>query len=338
MKNKIRKIAQEFIEKRIFPGCAIKAGNSKEVFFEDYIGTIDEKVPTSAQSLYDVASLSKVVATLPAVLVLLQNGRIDIEDSVKKYIPIQSDDIVIRHLLTHTSGMQPYSESYRFTDNPDSLVNELYKVAPLREPEKEVVYSCLNFIFLKKVVDAVTGDFESFVKESVFQPLQMNNTFYKPGDIDNVAPTSERENKRIIGMPDDELAYYLGGVSGNAGVFSTADDVFKYSCEWLSPNKVLSRAAVNTAVKPWTDQINGDRKGLGWMLFTNRCSGGSLLSEKSFGHTGFTGTSLWIDPENDIAFTILTNRCFYQRHTSKNEIWEFRRRVHHVLMSEYLKG
>ncbi len=338
LKKRIREITQEYIDAKIFPGCAIKFGNDRNVFFEDCIGTVDERKPMNKDILFDVASLSKVIGTLPAILVLFQEGKIDIEDKVKKYIPIQSENILIRHLLTHTSGMQPYSTSYKYAENPEELINELYQIAPLREPEKEVVYSCLNFIFLKKVVDAVTGDFKSFVNDSVFKPLEMYNTCYVPEKLENVAPTSYRDGARIKGMPDDELAYYLGGVSGNAGVFSNIDEVFKYGCEWLNPTNILSKATVKMVLRKWTEGINGDKKGLGWMLYTNRCSGGSLLSDKAFGHTGFTGTSLWIDPENELVMTILTNRCFYQRHTTKDEIWEFRRRIHHTLVSAYTKG
>jgi CubicO group peptidase (beta-lactamase class C family) len=139
----------------------------------------------------------------------------------------------------------------------------------------------------------------------------------------------------LRGLPDDELAFYLGGISGNAGLFTCILDLCRYAQEWIKPTRVLVPSLTALATRPWTLGMMGDFKGLAWAMHTSRTSDGSFFSEKSYGHTGFTGTSLWIDPEKKRFVAILTNRCFYERHTiqSKDNIWEFRRKAAQIAMS-----
>jgi CubicO group peptidase (beta-lactamase class C family) len=232
--------------------------------------------------------------------------------------------------------MPPYSLAYHFKNTREEIIDEIKKEQFKELPQTRVRYSCLNYILLMDMVNSITGNFREFVKKEVFTPLNMKNTDYLPTETTNTAPTSERDGKLLRGKVDDELAYYLGGISGNAGLFTNMNDMLKYARELLNPKKVLSKPMMNTATRPWTEKIPGDLKGLGWMMYDNDSSGGSLLSEKSFGHTGFTGTSLWVDPVQEIAIVILSNRCFYSRHERKTEMWRFRRVVSNALVSHFL--
>jgi len=334
----IRDIVNETIKEKLFPGVLIGLTNSKETLYQEAFGTIDEKRQTTLETLYDLASLTKVTSTLPACLKLIEKGEIDLFDKVSDYIDFTDNDTLIWHLLTHTSGMPPYSSAYQYKEAREDILQEI-KMEPFKEPVgNHIRYACLNFILLMEIVEKVTGNFKEFVYNEIYKPLNMNSTCYLPKDNHNIAPTSQRNGKLLAGEPDDELAYYLGGVSGNAGIFSNMIDMLSYAREMLNPGKVFSKEIIKTSTRAWTQQLKGDPRGLGWLGYTRSSSGGSLLSENSFGHTGFTGTSLWIDPENDYAIVILANRCFYYRHEKIAEMLRFRRRISNRLVSAISRG
>jgi len=337
--NCLSEITEAYLQQKVFPGGVIGFGNADR-FSVFPFGKLDEEQPVCVEALYDVASLTKVVATLPAVFTLVQKGKIDLEDPVSRFLPVPYPSIRVWHLLTHSSGFPPYSDAYKWAANPEEILQEIYRNPWVKEPGKEVVYSCLNFILLKQIVASIVGDYAAYLKEAVFAPLGMNKTGFLPDNQEPIAPTSFRDGVRLRGLVDDELAYYLGGVSGNAGLFSCIEDLCRYAQEWIRPRHILVPSTVALATRPWTSQIPGDPKGLGWALHTSRTPGGSLFSPNSFGHTGFTGTSLWIDPDHGRFVCILTNRCFYDRHTaqSKDAIWEFRRRVAQVAVSIMERG
>jgi len=329
----IKQIVDEAINKKLFPGVVIGATNSKSNLYLKSFGTLDERTPVNINSLYDIASLTKVTSTLPAVLNLVQTGDLDLFDKVSDFIEFTDNETLIWHLLSHTSGMPPYSSAYHYKNSREEILHEIKTELFKKQPGKQVVYSCLNYILLMTIVEQITGNFQTFVSDKIFKPLDMENTGYSPNDKTNIAPTSIRKGKLLKGEPDDELAYYLGSISGNAGIFSNAPDLLKYAREMLEPKKVFAKQTIQTSIRKWTEGITGDDKGLGWMHYTYASSGGSLLSETAFGHTGFTGTSMWIDPENDLAIVILANRCFYSRHERIAEMLRFRRRISNRLVS-----
>ncbi|MFP4460964.1 MAG: serine hydrolase domain-containing protein [Thermotogota bacterium] len=334
----IKQIVEEAIKRKLFPGVVIGVSDSSNTLYSEAFGTLEEKTPTTLETLYDIASLTKVTSTLPAILKLIQAGDIDLFDKVSDYIEFTDHETLIWHLLTHTSGMPPYSAAYQYKSNRDEILREIKLELFKDAPGKQVVYSCLNYILLMTIVEKVTGNFKDYVNNELFKPLDMNYTGYKPNDNTHTAPTSLRNGKLLQGEPDDELAFYLGGISGNAGVFSNVPDLLKYTREILNPHKVFSKQIIQTSTRRWTRGITGDEKGLGWMHYTFASSGGSLLSSKAFGHTGFTGTSMWIDPENDLAIVILANRCFYSRHERTAEMLRFRRRISNRLVSAISEG
>ncbi|HPF16557.1 MAG TPA: serine hydrolase domain-containing protein [Thermotogota bacterium] len=334
----IKELAMEAIEAKLFPGVAIGVTDSSQTIISQVFGTTDEKKPTTEETLYDIASLTKVTATLPAILKLIQDGEIDLFDKVSDYIEFTDNETQLWHLLSHTSGMPPYSAAYQYKSSRDEILHEIQMELFKTGPEKQVVYSCLNYILLMVIVEKVTGGFKNFVDKAIFQPLTMEHTMYNPSNHFDIAPTSIRKSQRLTGEPDDELAYSLNGLSGNAGLFSNLQDLLKYARELLNPHKVFSKSTIQLSVKRWTRGIPGDEKGLGWMHYTPASSGGCLLSDKAFGHTGFTGTSLWVDPESDLAIVILSNRCFYSRHERITEMLRFRRRVSNRLVTSIKMG
>ncbi|HPE69949.1 MAG TPA: serine hydrolase domain-containing protein [Thermotogota bacterium] len=334
----VQELFEEQIKSNLFPGGALMAGSSNGTVFEGVYGTLDGERPVERNTLYDMASVTKVFATLPAMLILMERGKVDIEDRVSRFLPSIPGDILIRHLLTHTSGMPPYSIAYRTTHSPEELMAEILQTPQTLPAGREVVYSCLNFILSMKVIECITGNFREFVQKNVFEALGLLSTGFLPEENTNIAPTSERDGVRLVGKPDDELAYYLGGVSGNAGVFSTVGDLFAYAQEWIRPDLFVSPVTAFQSSCDWTSPLQGDRRGLGWLLKDTRSSCGPLFSPGSFGHTGFTGTSLWMDPNNDFIVVLLTNRCFFQRHERIEDMWFFRRKLHSLLLSAYQKG
>lgn len=334
----VRQIAEEAIHAKLFPGVVIGVTDSSKTLFSEAFGTLEEQTPATLDALYDIASLTKVTATLPAVLKLVQDGEMDLFDKVSDYITFLDNETLIWHLLSHTSGMPPYSSAYQYKSSREEILQEIKTELFKNVPGKQVVYSCLNYILLMTIVDQVTGDFEKFVQNEIFKPLGMDTTGFNPKALTTIAPTSQRNGKLLRGEADDELAYYLGGVSGNAGLFSNLPDLLKYAREILNPRQVFSKRTIQLSRRRWTEEMSGDDKGLGWMHYTPASSGGCLLAEKAFGHTGFTGTSLWIDPENDWAIIILANRCFYSRHERIAEMLRLRRRVSNRLIAALSMG
>lgn len=310
MWDTVDKIVESGINK-IYPGAVLLIGRPGKILYEKSYGTIDGNRKTELDTVYDIASLTKVVATTTAVMRLFEDGALHLNDRIGSFLPVEGKkaDITILQLLTHTSGMEPYTELWKRLKGK-ALLEEILKIQPIYESGK-IVYSCLNFITLMAVVETVSGvPFDEFV-HSILRPSGMNSTCFKPGENDNIAPTSIREGKRLIGVPDDELAYYLGGVSGNAGLFSNARDLFIFMSALLK-GKIVSRKVVDLFLN-YVVASNGKRRHLGWEAPYDGSSAGDILlhSDHAFGHTGFTGTSIWCDGETFVI--LLTNRVFIKR-------------------------
>ncbi len=324
--EKIDRVVQDGLNK-IYPGCVVLVGKPGEIIYRKAYGTIDFERKTTIETVYDLASLTKVVATTTAVMKLFSEGYLHLNDTVGRFLDLAKpkSDITILQLLTHTSGMQPYSELWKYLKNRE-LLDEILKIQPVEEPCRKIVYSCLNFITLMAIVEKITGmPFDKYIY-SIFEPIGMKNTRFSPGPSENVAPTSIRDGKRLIGQPDDELAYYLGGVSGNAGLFSNVLDLHTFmTC-------LLTEAIVPiNVVKLFTQKIvevNGSKRHLGWMCPMSGTSSGDMLGEKSFGHSGFTGTTIWCR-EDGLFVIFLTNKGFIKRH--EDEIMRIRILLHNVV-------
>lgn len=276
------------------------------------------KTPVKLDTIYDLASLSKCVGTTTMALMLLEQGLIRLDDSVTYFFPDLAEkkgQIRIRHLLTHTSGLPAWAPIYKQASCREDWLQALKEIQLENPTGTKVIYSCLGFILLGLILEKVAGEtLDSFLQRELFTPLGMQDTMYNIGASERVAPTeySEERNGVILGEVHDENAFSLGGVSGNAGLFSTANDLATFAAMLLEGGywegkRYLSPRTIELMHQNHTASLN-DNRGLGWALKGEYSSGGDLLSPNSFGHTGFTGTSLWIDPSYDLAIILLTNR------------------------------
>ncbi len=282
-----------------------------------------QRIPTTVDTIFDMASLTKVMATLPAILMLCEQGKIRLDDPVALFIPNfganNKKDITIRHLITHTSGLPDHIRFWKQDLKGQQIIKKIcdLSIGNNRHPGKQVIYSDLGFMLLGEIIKCVSGlDIKQFSEQNIFEPLGMHQTCFVPRKELKplIAATEYRRdlNQTIWGKVHDENAYALGGIAGHAGLFSTAADTVKYALMWLNNGKfretrILSPKTVSEAIK---EQVNlQDRRSLGWMLKSKTlCSGGDFISENAFGHTGFTGTSLWCDPNENLAIILLTNR------------------------------
>ena len=335
--KEIDKIVKEGLNK-VYPGAVLLVGNlDGEVLYKKSYGFRALKPSiekNSEDTVYDLASLTKVVATTTSIMLLLSEKMISLWDYVSNYINGFERGITIFHLLTHTSGLPPYSDVWKHSKDRENILNSILKEKPVYKPGSRIVYSCLNFIILMIIVEKITKkNFKEFCDENIFKPFKLNKTSFLPSYKRIIAPTTERDGKILRGEPDDELAYYIGGVSGNAGLFSDAQDLFKFIVTlWkgkIIPRKVFEEF-ISTEVKK-----EGNRRFLGWDASLPDKSCGDRVSVKAFGHDGFTGTSLWVDPEKEIVVIFLTNRTHIERRKTIKDMKQIRISLHNAIFSHF---
>ena len=274
-------------------------------------------------TIYDIASMSKVISTTSCALKLLEAGKIRLFDPVKRYIPEFKHNTRIYDLMTHTSGLQPYLAGAAKMSTPEEVWNAILNLDLQYEPGSKILYSCINYITLGKLIERVSGtSLDKFAKENIFEPLEMNDTCYNPKDINRVAPTEERNDTVyqgvLRGRVHDEMAYALDGVSGNAGVFSTVEDISHFIEMVLNDGvykgkRIFSKATIDLLFTPQVKETHGvylneELRSIGWIVRGSSSSAGELTSANTILNTGFTGTNIWIDRDNKIGFCMLTNR------------------------------
>lgn len=299
-------------------------------------------------TLFDLASLTKVMATLPSVLRLLEQGAFRLDDPLSLFFPDFNDagreEIRIRHLLTHTAGFPPGSPLLR--EPAASREERIARIATVELEEKpgnRVIYSDLGFILLGELVAKVSGQpLDQFVREQIHQPLGLTHAGYLPtGEAACTAAATEYRDylgRHQCGEVHDENATALGGIAGHAGLFATAAEVAAYGQLWLDGGAgVLSSATVAAATRDQTPGVTGsDHRGFGWIVTqpdSAWMSCGDLFSPGSFGHTGFTGTSLWMDPHRQLVVALLTNRVHFGR---LDHIIRLRPRFHNAVAAALL--
>lgn len=314
----VKRLLADWVEQGLIPGAALRVVNRDGLLFACDAGrtSLPDGQPVTPDTLFDLASLTKVTATLPAVLLLMQEGRLALDDSAGRFFPDCPADkrsITIEQLLTHTAGLAADAAERR-RDGHIRLPELLYGRPLLHPPGERVVYSDLGMIWLGLLVEKLTGEpLDRYVKRRVFDPLGMRHTCFRPDRhiFRNIASTEfcRLTNRFLTGEVHDEKAYAMGGVAGHAGLFATADDLCRYAEMWLGgePSPIAPEWR-ERAVRCRTEGRGGAR-GLGWEMNSAgeglSCGGG--FSRNSFGHTGFTGTSMWIDPERGWAVIFLTN-------------------------------
>lgn len=347
----------------VTPGAALAIGRRGRLIRMQGYGHLDwadGSPPVTDSSLYDLASLTKIVGTTTALMILTERGSVDLDAPVSRYLPWWrgggKGPVTIRQLLLHRAGLPPFRPFWRELRGRDDYARGIAALRVVYPPGDSTVYSDIGFMALGFVVEAVTGDpLDTFLRRTVLEPLGMRDTGFTPGPaiLQRVAPTEVDTVFRGIhvhGVVHDENAYALGGVAGHAGLFSSARDMAVFAQVILNGGSVAAcpgdgqpcdgvraggaRAARIVApgtIARFTARHDArSSRALGWETPSPGSSAGDRLSERAFGHTGFTGTSIWIDPEKDVFVILLTNRV---HPTRKNEaIAKVRPAVHDAVL------
>ena len=337
------------------PGAVVVVGGKNGVVYRKAFGNswlVPEKNPMTLETIFDLASLTKPIATATSIMILVERGQISLEDEVRKYIPEFKPYVdeqgkeyhaKIYHLLTHTSGLPDYTSADSIKNKygypaPEGTIETICNLPRFAPPGKEFKYSCLGFITLAEIVKRVTGkNIAEFSKENIFIPLGMKKTTYNPDEKlkKECAPTEFRNGKIICGEVHDPLAYVQGGISGNAGLFSTADDLAIFAQMILNKGvyknkRILGSKTVDlmTSIYP---KVEFAGRGLGWDINSAYMQqSGDIFEIGSFGHTGFTGTSIHISKKEGIFVIILTNRVHPD---GKGNVAPLRRSIANIVAS-----
>ncbi|MDP4173510.1 MAG: serine hydrolase domain-containing protein [Bacteroidota bacterium] len=307
------------IKRHVFPGATVIIGGPDKILYNKAYGhfTYDpESRQVTTESLFDMASCTKVFATTSCIMKLVDEGKVNIEDPVKKYLPEFAqngkENVKIKNLLLHNSGLQAYYTP-KAGETPEQIFETIYGLPLSYKTDSDMVYSCLNFVTTMKVVEAVTKmPMYKYFKENFTEPLEMKRTMFIPSDEfkSECLPTTDS----LQGIVHDPLARGLKGLSGNAGLFSTTADLAKI-CQILLNDGLYNgkRYYSSDIIKKFTARYSSlSSRALGWDTKSESgfSSAGKLFSANSFGHTGYTGTCVWMDPQRKLFVVFLTNRVY----------------------------
>ena len=348
-------VIENAVADKAFPGATLAVGYRGRVAIHAF-GKLsyDGNAPAvDVRTMYDIASLTKVVVTTTLVAKLVEGDfpvPLDLDAKVERYLPEWTAganrqdlewrrQVTVRHLLTHTSGLPPFKEYWRTSKSKEETLSRIFAEPLDYEPGTKEVYSDLGIILMAEIIERLTGrKLDDLARAYIFSPLGMNDTTFRPAKNlwPAIAPTEFDRNLRnrlVQGEVHDENAFTMGGVSGHAGVFSTAPDLAAF-CQMLlnggvyAHRRILKRATVAQFTAP--QPLSNRTRTLGWAVPTEGSSSGHYFSTHSFGHTGFTGTSIWIDPDRQLFVVLLTNRVNPTRENQK--IAQVRSAVHDSVM------
>lgn len=357
---------EEAVGRRAFPGAVLRVSRGGELLFEKAVGsrTLDpEPAPLAVDTVFDLSSLTKPLATTIAVMMLVRDRRLDLDERVARYLPNFSvfgkNAVTIRQLLNHTSGLaahRPYFKEagklgrLNFLASREArawVYEQVQRERPVAPPGSKAVYSDLGFLVLGQLVETATAmTLDQFCRRRVFGPAGLGSlgfidlTMVRAGRVepvlDRIAATSKCSWRRklLCGEVEDENAWLMAGVAGHAGLFGTAADIDALACEIEAAGRgsgsFLPRELV---AEMWTvdHSVEGSTRTLGWDTpAATGSASGSRMSRRTVGHLGFTGTSLWLDLESGIHVILLTNRVHPSR--DNNRIKEWRPRLHDLVM------
>ena len=329
------RVLAEAIASHVFPGCAFGVLAAGDVVVTDALGrfTYDEASPAvTPETVYDVASITKVVSTTAAAMLLHRRGLLHLDTLLGDLLPgfverrahrDLARNITLRHLLAHNSGLPGYVEFFRSNLSAEDLLSACLALPLQTEPGERAEYSDPGFILLGKALEVLTGEaIATWAPREIFQPLGLAATCFSPAPAarPSIPPTEDDKifrRRRIQGEVQDENAWLLGGAAGHAGVFSCVPDLLRFAREILAAAASSPQASLFDA-----ETINlfaqrqgpeGSSRALGWDTPSQNSSSGCHFSPHSIGHLGFSGCSLWIDLEAEIAIALLTNRTFPDR-------------------------
>jgi serine-type D-Ala-D-Ala carboxypeptidase len=344
------RVLADAIAGRAFPGCAFGVLAGGEVVLQGALGrfTYEDDAPAvTAETVYDVASITKVVATTAAAMLLAQRDELDLDTPLGELLPgfvvgrapwERARHVKLRHLLAHSSGLPGYAELFRTAETPAALYRACLELPLEAEPGERAEYSDPGFILLGKALEVLTGEYlAAWVRREVFEPLGLAATGFCPAPALRAAipPTEEDttlRHRRIQGEVQDENAWLLKGAAGHAGVFSNVPDLLRFAGEILDAAsgrraRLFEAATVERFAQRQPPQ--GSSRALGWDTPSENSSSGRYFSRRSIGHLGYSGCSLWMDLEAEIAAVLLTNRTWPDRSAgSKQLIREVRPAFH----------
>ncbi len=326
----VREVVRKAVAKGNPQGAVlhIESGDKKMTMVESLRALVPTKEAMTEDTIFDAASLTKVVATLPSVLILMEQGKIELEAEVKRYLPEMRPGITIRYLLTHTSGLKPGIPKEPMWSGYETGIKLAVALEPEGPPDRFFRYSDINFILLGEIVRRVSGvALNEFAAKNVFAPLKMDSTRFLPPDDwkPRIAPTENDENGVMLrGVVHDPTSRKMGGVTGHAGLFTTAGDLAKYAHMILNNGAgVLKPETVKLMTTPHTMATVFERRGLGWDVdSTFSRPRGKIFPLGSFGHTGFTGTSLWIEPQTKTFVIFMSSRLHPNGKGSVRDLYE----------------
>jgi beta-N-acetylhexosaminidase len=359
-------VIEKAIAEKAFPGATVAVGYRGKVAVRAFgkLSYDAKGVAANPNTMYDIASLTKVVATTTLVAKLVEGDfavPLDLDAKIERYLPEWGGGpnaewrhkVTVRHLLTHTSGLPAFKEYWRTTNarvtaerstGKEDTLARIFAEPLEYEPGTKEIYSDLGIILMAQIIELLTGrTLDDLAKSTIFSPLGMKDTMYRPPKKlwPQIAPTeidNQLRHRLVQGEVHDENAFAIGGVSGHAGLFSTAPDLAAF-CQMLlnggvyAHQRILRRATIAQFTTP--QQLSGGTRTLGWAVPTEGGSSGHYFSAHSFGHTGFTGTSIWIDPDRQLFVVLLTNRVHPTRENTK--IQQVRPALHDAVMQAFPK-
>lgn len=349
------------------PGAALAVGRHGRLVRLGGYGRLDSRAgfgPVTDSTIYDLASLSKVIGTTTAAMILVEEGRLDLDAPVSRYLDEWHGEggkerVTVRHLLTHSSGLPAYAPLWRELRGRDAYARRIGAMGLDYAPGSRTVYSDFGIMVLGFIIEELTGQtLDVFLDERVFDPLGMRDTGYNPRSWEDpaavaadygkgargpagtmpilarIAPTeldTVYRHTHVHGVVHDENAYALGGVAGHAGLFSSARDLAVFAQMMLNGGEYNGVRVLDSAtIARFTRRAPGSRRALGWDTAPARPGAGDPFSARAYGHTGFTGTSIWIDPEYDLFIVLLTNRVNPTRDNNRHTA--LRRAVHEAVV------
>lgn len=326
-------LVREGLEAGAYPSAAVAAGVGDRVYVRRCYGQCTE------ETLFDMASVSKVLSATMVAFHFLAAGKLSLDDTLDSFfpdVPAEKKKITVRHLMTHTSGIPAFFMLCKVIDNPEDAVQAILQRPLVQKPGEGPVYSCMGYILLGKILERIgAAPLDVLAQNYVFGPLGMDHTTYHPtGDI---APTElDAETQKLLqGVVHDENARFLHGISGNAGVFSNLGDMILFAQmlarggAFPDGSPFLDPAVFSAATQNYTPGPDREFRGLGFHLAGSPDNFlGTHMSARAFGHTGFTGTSIAIDPETKLWVVLLTNRVCPSRENL--QLIPLRRKIHNA--------
>jgi CubicO group peptidase (beta-lactamase class C family) len=309
-----------------YPGASVVIGRKGFAVHQKGYGKLGWTSSSAAvipeESIYDLASLTKVIATTTAAMILVDEGKLDLDAKVQDYLPEftgeMKDQVTIKHLLTHRSGLAPGRQLWKTARTPAEARQQVLESKLQQRPGALFNYSDLGPDVLGWVIERISGQrLDVFTEERIFGPLGMDDTGFRPNQAlkSRIAPTEVTPPRGypVRGEVADESAFTLGGIAGHAGLFGTATDLAVFAQMMLNGGEYNGVRIVQEAtIKRFTTEV-ADHRALGWEVAAGERGAGEYLSDAAYGHVGYTGTSLWIDPERDMFVVLLTNRVHAAR-------------------------